>query len=896
MASVSSVQGIVSGIKWQDIVDQLATINSTRDLDPITARITANQTKSAAWANYRTLAQNLSDAAKGLKDGTALTTLQVSGGTSPSSGRSLFSATASANATPGSYQVEVLGLAQAEKLSGSAVASTTAALGFSGDVAVNGRKISIAVTDSLSTIRDALNAANLGTNATGVTATILSTATGASRLVLTSDTLGARGVQLVDSAASNGVLQQLGLLDGSYEIPTDSSGSSISGTFSAADTSIASTLGLSAPAATTIRVGNLSIAVDLGTDSLADIATRIQTAGIGARVTSTNGVSQLVIDANISAAPSPDDASVSDANSLRALQLLGFAHGGKSAVSQQYASGALLDAGSAPATAATLLSDVNANGTNANIQAGDTVSVTGRRGDGTAVSLSYVVGAGATLNDLLTRINGAGGFGSGTRTATATIGADGAIHLTDSAGGDSQLSISLGVAKSVANGGGATGLGAFHAETVGRLREVVAGSDAQLRVDGVLLTRTSNTISNAIDGVTLRLQQSEVGTSAALAVSRDTSSAVASAGVFAKAYNDLIAYVGSATAAGGDLANNGSLRSSAHALTQALLTDVTGASLTRPVLAGISLDKTGVLKVDSAALTAALKANANSVRDLFALGGSVTGSSLEYIGAGDLTQAGTYSVNITAIATKPSVAGTGATWPFNDGGVARTLTLGDGSSARSGSISLATGDDATTIASKLNAMFTTKGMLMSASVVSGLLTIGGTQYGSASTFSVAYGAGDTTSAAQLGIAAGSFAGSDVQGTIDGVAAIGSGQLLTSAPATPTEGLAVRYFGSTPGVVGSAKVIVGTGALVSRLASFITSGGDGLVDSITTALDIATTKLQQRSADVSARLARQKDTMLAQFQAMETAIGKLQAQGSQISSMIAALTASQSTSN
>ena len=49
-----------------------------------------------------------------------------------------------------------------------------------------------------------------------------------------------------------------------------------------------------------------------------------------------------------------------------------------------------------------------------------------------------------------------------------------------------------------------------------------------------------------------------------------------------------------------------------------------------------------------------------------------------------------------------------------------------------------------------------------------------------------------------------------------------------------------------------------------------------------------TPLQARSADVTDRLARQKDTMLAQFQAMEDAIGKIQAQGTQMTAMLTGL--------
>ncbi|MEP6733509.1 MAG: flagellar filament capping protein FliD [bacterium] len=890
---MSSVQGLASGIQWQDIVDQLTALDTTRELTPITNAISANTAKTQAWNNYKTLAQKLSDAVAGFRDGTALDGLQVAGGTSASSGRALLSASASTTAVPGDYQVQVLALAQAQKVSGNAIASASAVLGLSGDIAINGHKITVSASDSLAAIRDTLNAANSGKTATGVTATILSTANGSSRLVLTSDNPGARGIEMIDSATSGGVLQQLGIVDGAFTMPSNISGGSTSGSFATGSVAAALSIGLGSPPAAFIRVGNISISVNLATDSLSTIAARIQAAGIGARVVQTvtsGGTSnRLVVDANVSAAPSAADASLPDADSLRSLQLLGFAQGGRSSVAQDVSSGALLDGSNAPATTSTLLSDIKANGSSANIQAGDTINLNGRRGDGTAVSLSYVVGAGSTLNDLLTQINGVASFGGATRPATATIGADGSIHLTDGTGGDSQLAVSLGVTKSVANGGGSTGIGAFQTNTVGRLREVVAGSDASIRVDGVLLTRSTNSITDAIGGVTMKLQQAEVGTSVSLSVTRATDSAVVSAQTLAKAYNDLMSFASATTAQGGDLANNGSIRSSARALTKSLLTDIVGSSFTRPTLAGMSLSKTGILSVDTAAFTAALKSDPAGVRGLFALTGTVTGSSLEYVAAGDKVATGSYAVNITSPATTPSVTSSGATLPFNDGGIARTLALADNSTGKSGNITLATGDDATAISTKLNAMFATNGLHLTASVSAGALKITNSQYGTASSFAISYDALDITSSAQLGIAGGTFAGTDAQGTINGVVAVGLGQTLTGAAKSDSDGLVVRYFGSTAGPAGSTKVSVGTGALLSRLSSFMTLGGDGLVDTVTAALDISSAGLQRRSADVADRIARHKTALLAQFAAMEKAIGRIQAQGTQMTSMINALT-------
>ena len=899
MTAVTSIQGLASGIKWQDIVDQLAAVDSARELGPITAAITANGRKTKAWSSYQTLAQGMSDAAAGFKTGAALGNFQAIGGTSSVTGRALLTATAGTAAAPGDYQIEVQSLAQAEKLSGNAIASSSTALGFSGDVVVNGRKVTIGAADSLSNVRDSFNAVNTGSNASGVTATILSTAGGASRLVLTSDAAGSRGIQLTDSTSTGGALQQLGLVDGSYSIAADASGGSSSGLFTSSSADVASALGVAVPAATSIRVGNKTISLNLSADSLSAIASRIQAAGVGARVvtsTSPSGVSSysLSIDANVSAIPSIADATVPDANSLRALQVLGFAQGGRGAVAQSVKSGPLLDASSAPATTGTLLSDLQASGSSANIQAGDTIMLTGRRADGTAVSLNYVVGGTSTLSDLLAQVNGTSGFGGGTRSATAAVAADGSLTLTDDTGGDSLLSLSLSVSKSVSNGGGSTGIGSFQTSTTGRLREVVSGSDARLRVDGVVLTRNSNTVSDAISGVTLNLTRAELGNTTTLSVSRDTSAAVANAQVFVKAYNDLISFVSSATATGGDLANNGSLRSSAQSITKALLTDITGSSFTRPTLVGMSLDKTGTLTLDTTKFTAALQSNFNGVQQLFGLNGTATGASVEYVSAGNATVGGTYALNITAAATTPSVTGTGATFPFSDGGTPRNLSVSDGFSGKTGSIALSNGDDASAIAAKLNALFLANGMRLSAGTSSGALRISSSQFGSGATFAVAYDAGDTTSAAQIGVAAQSYAGTDVQGTINGVTAAGVGQVLTGPAGTTIDGLVLRYSGLALGAVGSATVSIGTGALIAQYAGSVVASGDGLVASVTDQLAAATTRLQAQSADVTARLARRKTAQLAQFSAMETAIAKINAQSAQLTSMLDALTVQTST--
>jgi flagellar hook-associated protein 2 len=896
---VGSVQGLASGIQWQDMVDQLATIDQQRELDPITAAITASQAQSDAWTSYQTVAAKLGTAVANLGDGTAIDSFKVDVASSPSTGRSLLSATTSSGAAPGTYQVEVVDIARAEKLSGGAFASASSALGLAaGDIAINGVKVSITAADSLNNIRDKINAVNTGASPSGVTASVLGTADGSSRLVLSSDAAGAHGLELIDSASPSGVLHLLGILDGTYAGGVNADGTATSGGFTSSTISISQLLGLTTPGVTTIRAGNRTISIDLAVDSLASIAAKITAAGIGARTTTAteNGAdhSRLQVDAALSATPSAADASVPDPNSLRVLQLLGVMQGGRAAEGQSVASTALTDATSAPATGATLLSDVSANGASANIQAGDSVTISGKRGDGTAVSLNFTVAPGSTMDDLLAQINGPTGFGGGSRGAVASLGADGKIHLADSTLGASQLTMSMSVNKSVANGGGTTSIGAFSVESVGRLREVTQGSDAHIRVDGVLLTRSTNSVSDAISGVTLNLQQAEANTTIGVTVSRDTSGALAAVNAFASAYNALTTFVKTNTATGGDLANSTALKASARAFTNTLLSDVLGAPITRTALVGIALDKNGVLQVDSAAFTAALQSNSAAVRQLFALSGTVSGSGLEYAGASDKTQSGTYNVVINTAAAVATATGSAATFPFVAGATPTHLMVTDSASGTTDGIVLANGDDANAVAAKLNSMFATRRMLLSATNVGGQVSISSTQYGALNGFTLAYDAGDTTSASQIGLAAGSFTGVDVAGTINGVAAIGNGQTLTGAIGDASDGLVLRYTGSILGAIGATTLTAGVGAQVARQVSLITRAGDGTVALSVDALSRSMSTKQARADDVSARLARRKAAMLLQFQAMEAAIQRIQAQGASITSSLNALTTLQST--
>ena len=622
---LSSVQGLASSIQWQDLVSAIMDQEKARTLDPVTKAITAAKTGVDAWTSFQTLAKTLNTSAAALRDG-AVGAVVASGGTTDA-GRALLSATASVGAAPGSFETEVLSLARSSKLAGSMFPSATDALGIAGTFIINGKRIVIAATDSLAKVRDAINAATAGSSGTGVSATISTTLTG-SRIVLVSSVAGAVGIEMSDGSA--GVLQQLGLVDGTAATPTAQTQSY---RFSSSTTPLGTLLGGDdLPSAATITVGNTSISIDLSVDTLADIQQRISATGVSSSLAaeSFNGSNwqRLLVGEPVGAVPG-------DANSARILSLLGLTQPGQSSVAQVLTDTSAWTDGGGAATTTTALSSLSVGGVALSLAAGDTIQINGLRGDGVAVSTSLVLDGTETIDTLLAKLNDASAFGAVTRSATASLSADGELVLTDGTAGGSQLSLSLSVKRA---SGAIASLGQMTTETLGYDRVLTRGTDAQIVVDGTLYTRSSNTISDVIPNVTLNLAAAEPGTAVDLSFSRDVTAASTAVQALATAYNAIADFVKAQTAAGAPLAFNSTIRSALRQLSQTLQHDVPGVTgtLTRGALVGLVMDKTGHLQFDQKTFNAAFETNPSDVLAVFGTVNSIQddGTTLKTTGLG----------------------------------------------------------------------------------------------------------------------------------------------------------------------------------------------------------------------------------------------------------------------
>lgn len=795
MTAVGSFPGIGSSFDYTSLVNSMITIAS----QPGTAmqtKITTEQSQLTEYQNYSSLLSTLETTTATMRDGTAFqaVTANVSNATG-ANGQSVLSASALSGASAGTYSVQVLQTAQAEKLSGNSFSSSSAPLGIAGDFVVNGRTVTIAASDTLASVASKINALNSGSNASGVTASVITDSSTALRIVLTSSQTGSAGINLVDGA--QGVAQQLGWVDSTEALKHPTSAGGQSDNFGSATASIGSQLGLTiAPGPQTVTIGGQTVSINLATDSLTSIAASLSALpGIQATVQSTtvNGASQYYLDVRNT---------TSFVDSGNTLQQLGIMTAGRSSITQQLQSAAMTDGNaSTPATASTLLTNLWNGGAASGTQVGDTLSIAGTRGDGSPVTVSYTVGAGSTVQDLLNALNSATtGFGAGSRPATASVDAGGHIVLSDGTAGQSSLSLQM-----IANnqGGGRLDFGALATTSTGRARELVQGADAKFSVDGVAFTRSSNSVSDVIANTTLSLTAADPNVTATVNVALDSTAAQTAVQNYVTAYNAVVDYIKTQQTPGTDptsnptLYNDPLLRNARSALSSAMLSPVSGAAsdMATPDTVGISLTATGDLTFDSGKFQTAFNTRYNDLTKLFEESGTASDSSVIYTASSSATQPGNYAVNITQVATQATATGTGFSGVYSQSGAPDTVTMTDLGSNATATIQLAGGMTTAQIVAALSASFgSAQAQTLQSSAT--LMDASGTAQATSSTLLTDLHASDGTSA---GVAAGdtiSFSGTGTSGTpFTGSVAIGASSTVSD-------------------LVTQLQTAVGTGATVS----------------------------------------------------------------------------------
>lgn len=456
--------------------------------------------------------------------------------------------------------------------------------------------------------------------------------------------------------------------------------------------------------------------------------------------------------------------------------------------------------------------------------AGGTYSGASFTGNGSASKTVTIDSTNNSLQGIRDAINAAN-IG-----VTATIVNDGSatpyrLVLTSNAtGAASSMKIS------VAGDATLSSLLAYDPAATQNLSQTTAAQDANLSINGIAITKSSNTVTDAIPGVTLNLSTTTTSP-ATLTVAQDTTAVTNAIDKFVSAYNSVHSAISSLTSydsttnTAGTLQGNIVLNLIENNLTATLRSNIGSGSISNLTQIGVGFQKDGSLAVDKTKLDAALASNFQGVADLFLAAGSTTDSQVKYHSATSGTQAGTYAVNVTQLATQGNVVGSAAAGLTITTGSNDTLTaLVDGVST---TVTIPAGTyTATALATEVQTLLNTStpissiGKSVTVSQNAGVFTITSNNFGSSSSVT----ASGTASSNLLGATPTSTTGVDAAGTIDGVAATGIGQYLTSSTGN-SSGLSVQITGGATGARGTVSYSLGyTGLLDNSLTSWLASTG------------------------------------------------------------------------
>lgn len=228
-----------------------------------------------------------------------------------------------------------------------------------------------------------------------------------------------------------------------------------------------------------------------------------------------------------------------------------------------------------------------------------------------ASSVAVTIDAGATLNDVRLAINNANAG------VSASI-----VHGT---GGDQLVITSLSSGETGQMRISSATLAGFTYDPVsgtGGLTQKDAGENAQVFIDGIeIADTTSNTVTDAITGVTLKLLDTNTGDPTTLTVNNDTSALQDKLEAFVEAYNSVVSLTKTLTAynqetgTAGVLNGDSTVRQVVSNLRTTLFSTPADASTAYQTLSslGVRFQSDGTLEIDSDTLTDAMDSDFASV-------------------------------------------------------------------------------------------------------------------------------------------------------------------------------------------------------------------------------------------------------------------------------------------
>jgi flagellar hook-associated protein 2 len=297
--------------------------------------------------------------------------------------------------------------------------------------------------------------------------------------------------------------------------------------------------------------------------------------------------------------------------------------------------------------------------------------------------------------------------------------------------------------------------------------------------------------------------------------------------------------------------------------------------------AGVHLTRDGRFSFDKDEFATAFKASPEAVAKQFGAQAAFTPAagltgSVSFVRASASTRAGTYAVQVAVAAAKEQ-------WKTEPpGGVIAGQTIVIQMGSRTVTHTAGATDNLADVMAALNTQLSTSGLGLAAAVDGNTLVFTAGSAGASSAFTVTV---DGAAAQKV------TAGRDVQGSINGVAATGTGTVLTgAATALGAAGLSLKVdlsdadIAATGGAVGTVKYASGFAQSFVDLIADLTSSTGGVLAAAKSGREANVKSLQKQIDAWDNRLVMRRSALTKQFTAMETALASLKSQSSFLSSM------------
>lgn len=500
----------------------------------------------------------------------------------------------------------------------------------------------------------------------------------------------------------------------------------------------------------------------------------------------------------------------------------------------------------------------------------------------------------------------------------ASIIFDGVHHrlvVSAPSGAKNEMEITVSEAAGGADNTDSVGLSAFaHNAAIADFAatETQTGSNAVLLVNGLSVTRETNTISDVVPGLTLDLLKAAPGETINITISDDKAFAEENVRSFVDAYNAFLEEVkplfGFNKAEEKDEEGSyGSLRSDPLAKSvlakfrSDIASEVPGLAntdFTSLANIGIRTNLDGTISINEKDFRNAFDNNFASVQKLFSAETSSSSSDISVNSFGKNTKPGSYDVQITTSPAKGYYNGQKVapiTFPFDPGSQDYSLNL-TVNGTQSGNIVIPTDvtyanmkdlTDAMQTAINADAALAASGAAVRVSSVydsadnTHRFDITSTRYGSSSGVNITAASGPLTTELGLTVAKGT-AGVNVAGTVDGVEGFGLGNVLLPKLGEPAEGLSLIIGeNATSSTVNFSRGFAGQ--MQESMNAFLQK--NGLFDKREDVLENRIQGLDDREEALDRRMSAFEERLMRQFVAMESILNGLNSTGGFLENLV-----------